>query len=372
MPRQVLVVVQFTISITLVIGTLIVLRQIQHARNRPVGFDRSGLLSILMNTPDLQKHSEVLRQDLLQTGAALNMAKSSSPTSEVYSSDASFSWPGKDPDQLGDLGTIGVTHEYGRTVGWHLKQGRDFSRKFSGDSMGMVINESAAKFMGLKEAVGTNIKWNGDQYTIVGVIQDVVTGSPFMPIQPTAFMLKEDWTAFIHIRLNPAMTAGQALSKLAPVFKKHNPGSPFEYKFASDEYDLKFRAEERIGQLSTVFASLAIFISCLGLFGLASFFAEQRQKEIGIRKVLGASIANLWQMLAKDFVILVIIACVVAMPIAYYLMQDWLQHYTYRTSFSWWIFAVTIFGALVITVITVSFQALKAAYLNPVKSLQTE
>lgn len=372
LPRQVLVVVQFTVSITLVIGTLIVLRQIQHAKNRPIGFDRSGLLSISINTPDLHKPDQALREDLMQTGAILNMAKSSSPTSEVWSNDASFSWPGKDPNQLGDFGTIGITHEYGKTVGWQLKKGRDFSRNFSTDAFGIVVNESAVGYMGLKEAVGTNVKWNGEQYTIIGVIQDVVTGSPFMPIQPTIFMLKEDWAYFFHIRLNPAMTAQQALSKLELVFKKYNPESPFEYKFASEEYDQKFHAEERIGQLSTVFATLAIFISCLGLFGLASFFAEQRQKEIGIRKVLGASVANLWQMLSKDFLVLVIVASVLAIPVSYYLMHNWLQHYTYRTTLSWMIFAVAMFGALFITLITVSFQAIKAALLNPVKSLRSE
>lgn len=370
LPRQALVVIQFTVSITLVIGTLVVLRQIQHAKNRPVGFDRSGLLSVAMNTPDIRQHSQALREDLLQTGAAVNMAKSSSPAAEVWSSDASFSWPGKDPDQLGDLGTVGITHEYGKTVSWQIRQGRDFSRALPTDNLAMVINESAVKFMGLEDAVGTRVQWNGDQYTIIGVIQDVITGSPFMPVQPTVFMLKEDWAYFIHIKLNPALTAGEALAKLGPVFKKYNPGSPFEYKFASEEYDKKFRAEERIGQLSTTFSSLAIFISCLGLFGLASFFAEQRQKEISIRKVLGASVVTLWRMLSKDFLILVFISCLVAAPIAYYFMHDWLEHYTYRTTLSWWIFAAAISGALLITLITVSFQAVKAALLNPVKSLQ--
>ncbi|WP_084439682.1 ABC transporter permease [Dyadobacter alkalitolerans] len=372
LPRQTLVIVQFTVSITLIIGTLVVLRQIQYAKDRPVGFDRSGLLSVEINTPDLQAHSQPLRDDLLQTGAAIDISKSSSPTSEVWSSDASFNWTGKDPHQLGDLGTVGVTHDYGKTVNWKIKQGRDFSRAFSTDSLGMVINESAVKFMGLKEAVGTRVQWNGDQYTIIGVIHDVVTGSPFMSIQPTVFMLKEDWVSFIHIRLNPAIPTREALSKLEPVFKKHNPGSPFEYKFASDEYERKFRAEERIGQISTTFASLAIFISCLGLFGLATFFAEQRQKEISIRKVLGASVANLWKLLSKDFLTLVMISCLLATPIAYYLMHDWLQQYTYQTSLSWWIFAAAIAGAFIISLATVSFQAVKAAILNPVNSLKNE
>ncbi|WP_291039547.1 ABC transporter permease [Dyadobacter sp. 50-39] len=370
LPRQALVVVQFTVSVTLVIGTVVVLRQIRHAKDRPVGFDRAGLVSVAINTTELQDHSRALLHELRQTGLALNAGKSSSPTSEVWSSDASFSWPGKDPDQLGDLGTVGVTHGYGQTVGWQLKQGRDFSNGFSTDNLGMVINESAARFMGLKNAVGTKIAWNNEQYTIIGVIGDVITGSPFMPIQPTVFMLKEDWASFIHIRLNPALGSRQALTRLESIFKRYNPGSPFEYRFASQEYALKFSTEERIGTLSTLFSSLAIFISCLGLLGLALYFAEQRQKEIGIRKVLGASVGTLWQMLSKDFLILVGIACLVAIPVAFTAMRHWLEQYTYRTDLSWWIFVVTILGALVVTILTVSVQAVKASLQNPVKILR--
>lgn len=370
LPRQALVVVQFTVSVTLVIGTVVVLRQIRHAKDRPVGFDRAGLVSVAINTTELQDHSRALLHELKQTGLALNAGKSSSPTSEVWSSDASFSWPGKDPDQLGDLGTVGVTHGYGQTVGWQLKQGRDFSNGFSTDNLGMVINESAARFMGLKNAVGTKIAWNNEQYTIIGVISDVITGSPFMPIQPTVFMLKEDWASFIHIRLNPALGSRQALTRLESIFKRYNPGSPFEYRFASQEYALKFSTEERIGTLSTLFSSLAIFISCLGLFGLALYFAEQRQKEIGIRKVLGASVGTLWQMLSKDFLILVGIACLVAIPVAFTAMRHWLEQYTYRTDLSWWIFVATILGALVVTILTVSVQAVKASLQNPVKILR--
>lgn len=372
LPRQALVVVQFTVSITLVIGTVIVLRQIRHAKDRPVGFDRAGLLSIAINTADLQDHSRALLQELEYTGVAINAGKSSSPTSEVWSSDASFSWPGKDPNQPGDLGTVGVTHGYGKTVGWQLKQGRDFSTNFSTDNLGMIINESAAKFMGLKNAIGTKIDWNNEQYTIIGMISDVITGSPFMPIQPTVFMLKEDWAAFIHIRLNPSLDARQALARLEAIFKKYNPGSPFEYSFASQEYDLKFSTEERIGTLSTIFSSLAIFISCLGLFGLTLFFAEQRQKEISIRKVLGASVGSLWQMLSKDFLMLVVIACVIAIPVAFTIMRDWLEQYAYRTNLSWWIFVTTFLGALLVTMLTVSFQALRASLLNPVKTLREQ
>jgi len=168
------------------------------------------------------------------------------------------------------------------------------------------------------------------------------------------------------------ISAGEALSKIETVFKKFNPAQPFDYQFVDEAYAKKFDNEERIGKLATFFAILAIFISCLGIFGLASFIAEQRTKEIGIRKVLGASVTNLWQMLSKDFVILVVISCVIAAPIAYYFLEEWLQKYTYRTEISWWIFVVAGVGALLITLLTVSFQAIKAALMNPVKSLRSE
>jgi ABC-type antimicrobial peptide transport system permease subunit len=372
MPRQVLVVVQFTISISFIIGTLVVLRQIQYARDRPTGFERSGLVSVPINTAELRSHYLVIRQELLQTGAVIDVAESSSPVDEVWSSDASFAWPGKDPNLSGDFGTVGITHEYGKTVGWRFMQGRDFSRRFSTDSLGIILNESATKFMGIKDPVGMSIQWNSLEYKVIGVIEDVITGSPFTSVRPTVYLMKQDWADFIHIRLDPAKNPGQALSSLETVFKKYNPGSPFEYKFADEEYDRKFRAEERIGQLSSIFTTLAILISCLGLFGLVSFLAEQRRKEIGIRKVLGASVASVWALLSKDFIILVAIAALLATPVSYYLLSDWLEGYAYRTELSWWFFASGIVSALVITLLTVGFQAIKVALLDPVKSLRGE
>ena len=216
------------------------------------------------------------------------------------------------------------------------------------------------------------IQWNNLEYKVIGVIEDVITGSPFTPVRPTIYLMKQDWADFIHIRLNPAKNPGQALSTLETVFRKHNPGSPFEYKFADEEYDRKFRAEERIGQLASIFTSLAIFISGLGLFGLVSFLAEQRRKEIGIRKVLGASLVSVWGLLSKDFIVLVIIASALATPVSYYLLSDWLESYAYRTELSWWIFASGIVSALAITLLTVGFQAVKVALLDPVKSLRAE
>ncbi len=245
----------------------------------------------------------------------------------------------------------------------------------------MVINEAAATYMGLANPVGELVTWNwwkNDkspiQYRILGVIKDMVMESPYEPIEPTVFYIKghNGSVSWINIKINPGVAASDALPRIEAVFKKLIPSAPFDYSFVDQEYAAKFAAEERIGTLAGFFASLAILISCLGLFGLASFTAEQRTKEIGIRKVLGASVANLWQMLSKDFVILVIIACLIAIPIAYYFMGSWLQHYPYRTELSWWIFAVAIVGALVITLLTVSFQAIKAALMNPVRSLRSE
>jgi ABC-type antimicrobial peptide transport system permease subunit len=372
LPRKVLVVVQFTVSIALIIGTIIVFRQIQFAKNRPVGYTREGLITVSMNTPDLYGHYDAIRSDVINTGAVENMAETSSPTTAVYSNQVGFNWEGKDPNSLPLFGTIGVTHEFGKTIGWQIIKGRDFSKDFATDSSAMILNESAVKLTGLKNVVGKNIKFNDRQHTVVGVIKDMVMQSPYEPVQPTVFFMNPDWVGIIILRIKPTVTIHDALAKIETVFKKYNPGAPFDYKFADDEYAQKFSNEERIGNLSTFFAVLAIFISCLGLFGLASFVAAQRTKEIGVRKVLGASVFNVWQLLSKDFVVLVIISCFIAVPIAWYYLYHWLQKYEYHTEISWWVFVIACIGASLVTLITISFQAIKAAIANPVKSLRTE
>jgi ABC-type antimicrobial peptide transport system permease subunit len=371
-PRKVLVVVQFTISIALIIGTIIVYRQIQFAKDRPVGYTREGLITVMMNTPDLFGHYDALRNDLIATGAVENMAESSSPSTDVWSNQIGFDWEGKDPNSLPLFGTIGVTQDYGRTIGWHIIEGRDFSRDFTTDTSALILNEAAVKLTGLKNITGKIIKWNDKPYMVVGVVKDMVMQSPYEPIQPTIFKMDPEWANVVTVRIKPTLTMSTALAKIETVFKKYNPGSPFEYKFTDDEYAQKFSDEERIGNLSTFFAILAVFISCLGLFGLASFVAEQRTKEIGVRKVLGASIFNLWQMLSKDFVLLVGISCLIAIPVSWYFLHQWLQRYTYRTDIAWWIFLIAAIGALLITMATISYQAIKAAVANPVKSLRTE
>jgi ABC-type antimicrobial peptide transport system permease subunit len=373
-PRKVLVVIQFTVSVTLIIGTILVFRQIQHAKNRPIGYDRNGLITITMNTPELYGHYNALREELLRTGAVVDMSTSSTPATNLNSQNNGFDWAGKDPTFNAQFGTIAVTHDFGKTVGWQFKEGRDFSRTFSTDSAALVMNETAAKYMGLKTGspVGMIVKWNGRPMRVLGVIKDMVMGSPFEPVQQTVFMLDYGWAGVINIKLNPEQSAPESLAKIEAVFRKVNPGSPFDYKFTDQQYALKFATEERIGKLASVFAMLAVFISCLGIFGLASFVAEQRTKEIGVRKVLGASVFSLWGLLSKDFVLLVTIAFGIATPVAYYFLNNWLHKYEYRTEISWWIFALTGAGALVITLLTVSYQSIKAALINPVKSLRSE
>jgi putative ABC transport system permease protein len=383
LPRKVLVVLQYTVSIVLIIGTIIVFRQIQHAKNRPVGYSRDGLLMIHVKSKDLNEKFHVLSAELKSKGIAEAISGSSSPVTAVWSKNSGFEWRDKDPNKVGAFSTIWITHDYGKTIGWQFKEGRDYSPALTADSVSnnsdprltynIIINEAAAKYMDLKNPLGEVIKWGGTSFTIVGVVKDMVMESPFNPVRQAIYLVNYDEAnAYMNIRINPKISISDALVKTEAIFKKLVPSVPFDYQFADTEYGLKFAAEERIGKLASIFATLAILISCLGLFGLASFIAEKRTKEIGIRKVLGATVYNLWKMLSKDFVILVIISCLIAIPVAWYYLHQWLQKYEYRTEISWWIFPVVIAGALMITIVTISFQSIKAAITNPVKSLRTE
>jgi ABC-type antimicrobial peptide transport system permease subunit len=371
--RKILVVFQFTISVVLVIGIIVVYKQIQFAKDRPVGYQRSGLL-VLPKPSGLQGKSEVLRSELLQTGAVNEVAESSSRVTEVGSNDTGFEWSGKDSAMNKDLGSLRVSYEYGKAIGWQFMAGRDFSREFSGDSSGFVINEAAARLMGFTNPVGQTVRCkfirNGADYKILGVVRNMVMESPFDPVRPTVYFLGR--SRWIFVKVNPRFSMADALPKIEAAYKRIVPDLPFDYKFVDEEYAAKFSAEERIGNLSVFFGILAIFISCMGLFGLASFIAEKRTKEIGIRKILGASVFSLWGLLSKEFTLLVMISVLIASPVAYYCMHNWLEGYQYRTELSWWIFTLAISGALLITLLTVSFQAIRAAVANPVKSLRTE
>ncbi|SDL25524.1 ABC-type antimicrobial peptide transport system, permease component [Catalinimonas alkaloidigena] len=373
LPRKALVVVQFTVSVTLIIGTLIVFRQIQFAKNRPLGYDDDGLIQVPIKTDDIHQHYQALRDELLQTGVVDEVAKTDVSVTSTYVTNSGFTWAGKDPNMTDEFVTLRMTPEFGKMIGWQVLEGRDFSADVPSDTAAFLLNEAAVAYMGLEHPVGEAVRW-GDNgtYTVIGVVKNLVTQSPYAPIRPMIFINNPDWTSLVNVKLTPQARPHEALSSLETVFKKYDPVNPFEYQFADEEYAKKFGNEERIGTLASLFAGLAILISCLGLFGLAAYAAERRTKEIGIRKVLGASVSHLWQLLSTDFVGLVLIACLIATPLAYYFLHEWLQGYEYRTELSWWIFAVAGAGALVITLLTVSYQTIKAALVNPVNSLRNE
>jgi putative ABC transport system permease protein len=372
-PRQALVVLQFTVSVTLIIGTIVVFRQIQFAKDRPMGYDRNGLINVYSQTNDIHKHFEAVRNELKTQRAIVEMTEAGSPTTQVWNSNGGFSWRGKDPALAVDFPNNGVTYEFGKTVGWQFKNGRDFSNEFASDSTAFVINEAMQKFLGFENPVGETLVWNEQPYTIIGVVQDMIIESPYEPVRPALWHIdRNDNVNLAILKLNPDMGAHEAIEKIKSVFTKYSPASPFNHEFVDVEYARKFSDEERIGRLASFFALLAIFISCLGISGLASFVAEQRTKEIGVRKVMGASVMNLWGMLSRDFLRLVFVSLLVAMPIAWYLMTNWLEKYEYRSDIAWWIFAASGFGALLITLLTVSFQSIKAALANPVNSLRSE
>ena len=373
-PRKFLVVMQFTVSITLIIGTILVFRQIQFAKERPVGYDRNDLLTIPLNNPEIFDNYEPFKNELLASKVVEAISRSSSTTTDISSSANNLDWRGKNPDIQVEFGTILIDPEYNDVVKWKIVAGRNFSSKHATDSFAFIFNEAAINMMGLQNPIGEKVKWHGKDWHIIGVVQDMVMRSPFEKTKPAVFLMndKERFFNALHVKLTAGMPVGMTINRIESIFKKHCPSAPFDYQFTDKAYETKFKSEERIGKLAALFASLAILISCLGLFGLASYIAEQRTKEIGVRKVLGASVFDLWKMLSKDFVVLVIISCFIATPIAYYFLHNWLQNYEYRTEISWWIFIVTGAGALLITLLTVSFQAIKAAIVNPVKSLRTE
>lgn len=371
LPRKVLVTIQFTISITLIIGTIVVYQQIQFAQGRPLGYTTDGLIMTHVTT-ERHKHIEAIRTELITQQAIIELAESGSPITDVWNTNGGFDWEGKDPNLGVNFPNNAVTYEYGKTIGWEITSGRDFSRNFATDSSAFILNEAAVKFIGFQDPIGKVIKWNGDNFTVIGVVKDILVQSPYTPIRPAMWHLATDSESILIIKLNPDKSVQQSLSEVETVLKKFDPTSPVETEFVDEAFAQKFGNEKRIGTLAAFFAVLAVFISCLGLFGLASFIAEQRTKEIGIRKVMGASVRNVWQMLSKDFVVLVIISSVIAITFSYFYCIHWLESFEYRTTISWWIFALAATGALVITLITVSFQAIKAGLMNPITSLRSE
>lgn len=377
-PRKALVVVQFTISVAFIIGTLVVKQQIDHAQNRPIGYRSEGLIQIPTFSPEFAEKTDLMREEFVNSGAVTSMANSSGPVTDVWAVQSGFDWEGKPEGFQESLAWTAVSHEYVKTLELKLIEGRDFSRDRASDSLGVLLNETAVEYMGLKNPIGKLIRSNaidgqGPPLKIIGIVQDVVARSPYEPVLPSIYFYNRYGIVnYYYLRLNSNQSASESLASVERIFNTHFPAIPFQYDFVDREYAKKFMAEQRIATLSSIFTALAILISCLGLFGLTSFVAEQRTKEIGVRKVLGATVFNVWNMLSKDFLKLVVISCFIAVPIAYYVMNGWLQEYSYRVILKWWIFALAMLGAMGITVLTVSFQAIRAAKQNPVKSLRTE
>jgi ABC-type antimicrobial peptide transport system permease subunit len=333
-------------------------------------------LQIPINSPEFDHNYQLFADEIKNTGVVNEVAASASPLTSIWSTNSGFSWGRKNNVSEIEFSTINVTQEYGKAVGWQFLEGRDFTKGITSDSTGFVINEAAAKIIGLKKPVGETIDWTrikDKRFKILGVIKNMIMESPFAEVPPTIYFIYQlDGINYTFLQLNSRVNAGLALEKIETTFKKINPATVFDYSFVSDEFNKKFAAEEQISTLSRFFAGLAIFISCLGLFGLASFVAEQRTKEIGIRKVLGASVINVWKLLSKEFVLLVMISFIIAAPVAWYFMHNWLQNYSYRTGISLWVFLTAGTAALLVTLLTISFQAIKAAVSNPVDSLRAE
>ncbi|WP_431216085.1 FtsX-like permease family protein [Puia sp. P3] len=370
LPRKILVVTQFTVSVSLIIGAIVIFRQLQYSKNRPVGYDREGLITVEMNNPALQDHFETVKDALLRTGAVAAVAKSSSPPTQVQNSMLRYTWRGMDPTSQPSIGTVFVSADYGKVINWTIKEGRDFIPGSPADSNAIVINEAAAKYLGYGHPAGDYIRWHDNPVKILGVVKDMVIESPYSTTEPVFFMLNPRSIHLIDIRIRPMVPVRTALESIENVFHRLNPNSPFDYRWTDEQYAAKFADEEQLGKMVGLFTVLAVFISCLGLWGLASFVAEQRTKEIGVRKILGATVVDLWRLLSGEFTRLVLLSCALAIPLAWYFSRRWLEGFEYHTSLSWWLFVMAGAGALVITLLTVSYQAIRAALANPVKSLR--
>jgi putative ABC transport system permease protein len=372
--RKALVVVQFSVAIILIICTMIIQQQVRYAESRETGYNKQNLISVGI-LGEINQHYDLIRQELLNDGVAISVSRSGSPLTETWSN-ASGDWVGKDPNDKTGFNYFDTDGDIVKTAGLQLLQGRDIDpRHYPTDSNAVVLNESALRVMGFKHPIGQIINkgaW-GTDWHVIGVIKDFVFESPYDNIKPMIFQgPKANDFKMIQVKLNGAHTTADNLAAVEKIFRQYNPHYPFEYSFVDEAYARKFHEEQTTATLTTVFAGLTVFISCLGLFGLAAYMAENRVKEIGVRKVLGASVAHITTLLSRDFVLLVGIAILLASPIAWWSMHRWLAGYTYHVTISGWTFLLAGMVALLIAVFTVSFQAIRAALANPATSLRSE
>lgn len=373
--REVLVVFQFGIALILIIATLIVRNQIEYAGKRDIGYSPSQLIEIPMEG-DMTKNYEVIKSELINKNIAHAVTRTGwSITRNASNSSGNFSWEGATPEQGKKIVfNIGKAEsDFVKTLGLKVLEGRDIDfERLASDSLSVLVNEAAIKEMKLKNPIGSILKWGSNTFTIVGVINDYINDSPYSPVTPLLIYPAKEWMLNMVVRTNPSLPIEHNLKQMEEILKKFNPAYPFEYKFVDQQFAIKFKEQQQTAQLALIFSGLAIFISCLGLFGLASYIAELRTKEIGIRKVLGASVTGITAMLSRDFVKLVLIAILLASPIAWWIMNKWLEDFSYRIEIQWWIFAVAGIAALTIAILTVSTQAIRAANTNPIKTLRDE
>lgn len=369
LPRKLLVVAQFSCSIALIICTYIIYQQVQYAKDRPSGYDKNRLM-ITDTNGDLGSNYTAIKNELIKKGIAETVTTATAGVTTGGNHRDVDEWPGKRPGESVDMGWIRVSDDYFKTLGMSLKEGRNFNAP--SDTANVIFNEAAANLLRLQNPLNQTITWIDTKLRIIGIVKNTLMASPFRQAEPTIFFYDPHPQDVIMYRLSPAIKTQDAITKLTSVFNRYNPAYPYTYAFADDSYAAKFKLEVLIGKLAGLFAALAIFISCLGLFGLAAYLAEQRTKEIGIRKVLGASVPQVWLLLSKDFMMLVLISCLIASPVAFYYMHDWLQKYDYRIVISPLAFVMAAVTAILITIITISFQSVKAAIANPARSLRTE
>ncbi|RAV30637.1 ABC transporter permease [Sinomicrobium soli] len=371
-PRKILVITQFTIAIVLIVSTIVIHRQIAYAQDRENGYDRNNLIYV-MEQGDIPKRAHLIKDELLRRNIAQSVSRAGSPVTEAWSNGWGMEWKGKKEGDKTIFDRYYGDEDLVATLGLTLVEGRDFDlSEFPTDSTAMLLNEAAVKAMGFKNPIGQIVKDNDVDWHVVGVVKDFIIRSPYDPIVPMIIGGSGGWFNALHIRFNPSLNTATALSLTREVFEKYNPDYPFFYHFVDEAYARKFEDSRRKGKLAALFAFLTIFISCLGLFGLAAYMAENRTKEIGVRKVLGASVSSIAGLLSKEFILLVLAACAIAFPIAYWAMSRFLQDFDYRISLGWDVFAIAGTGAVVLALATVSFQAVRAATANPVKSLKTE
>jgi putative ABC transport system permease protein len=369
-PRKILVTLQFGFSILLIIGTIVIYQQIQHVKKRDLGYDQKNLITI-EHTLDIGKNYKAIKNDLLASGVVNSVTKANSAITDITSWNF-VEWPGKPDGQRYIFATIATEYDYTKTMGIKILEGRDFSEDFKSDTAAIIINKAALDLMQLKDPIGTQLDLWGSKRTLIGVVENSLMGSPHETISPMFMVLIPGWVNAVTIRLEPTDDIRESLAKVEAVFKKYTPAYPFEFTFADEDFQKKFTSIEMTSRLAGLFATLAIVITCLGLFGLAAFTAQQRTKEIGIRKVMGASVASLVSLISKDFSKLIVIAFTLASPLAWWLLDKFLQQYEYRIQIAWWVFPLTGLLALLIALSIVSMQALRAAHTNPVNSLRNE